>query len=142
MSEVLASKRKESKVEFLETARKLEITTITKVKHFPRRYSNFRKRLEDYSINVYNNCKLANSVFIKAEKDIEKREKYFLKALDNLYILSSQLDIVKELNLCGKTFTAYAWKSWFYYILQEIKLIKAVLDSDKQRIEKKTGESQ
>lgn len=142
MSEVLASKRKESKVEFIETARKLEIMTITKVKHFPRRYSNFRKRLEDYSINIYNNCKLANSVFIKTEKDIEKREKYFLKALDNLYILSSQLDIVKELNLCGKTFTAYAWKSWFYYILQEIKLIKAVLESDKQRIEKKTGESQ
>mgnify|MGYP004521782485 CR=1 FL=1 len=138
MSEVLASKRKESKVEFIETARKLEIMTITKVKHFPRRYSNFRKRLEDYSINIYNNCKLANSVFIKTEKDIEKREKYFLKALDNLYILSSQLDIVKELNLCGKTFTVYSWKSWFYYILQEIKLIKAVLDSDKQRIEKKT----
>ena len=142
MSEVLASKRKESKVEFIETARKLEIMTITKVKHFPRRYSNFRKRLGDYSINIYNNCKLANSAFIKTEKDIEKREKYFLKALDNLYILSSQLDIVKELNLCGKTFTAYAWKSWFYYILQEIKLIKAVLESDKQRIEKKTGESQ
>lgn len=133
MSEVLARLRNESSVEFLETSRNLEIYTFQRLKKLPRRHNHFRQMLEDFAVKVYNNCKLANSVFLKDEESLEKRTNYFDKALSNLYLLSSQIDIAKELKLCS-AITNYQWARWLGLIYKDIELIKKVQVSDKSRI--------
>lgn len=133
MSSVLARLRNESSAEFLETTRNLEIYTFQMTKKIPKRHNHFRQMLEDYSVRVYNNCKLANSVFLKDEESCNERKEYFNKALNNLYLLSSQIDVACELKL-GDTVTSNQWARWLGLISKSIELVKKIQNSDAKRI--------
>lgn len=64
MSSVLKSKRGESAVQFLDTARELEIYTIKTCARFPKRYMFLvTKGIVDLSRQIYNDVKAANSIY-------------------------------------------------------------------------------
>lgn len=61
---VLKSKRGESAMQFLETARELEVYTIRQCARFPKRFMFLiTKDIVALSKAVYNNVKAANSVY-------------------------------------------------------------------------------
>lgn len=130
---VLVSKRQHSEVQFLENARQLELYTFRKTIKMPKRWNHFKTILENCVIQCYNNCKLGNSIFLKDLQSAEQRKEYFEKALQNLYVLSCQIDIAKELNLCEK-FTDKQFAHWIGLISNEIEQLKYIEKSDFERI--------
>ena len=132
---VIEPLRNLSEVQYLEDARKLEIYTFQRTIKMPKRYNHFKKVLENCAINCYNNCKLGNSIFLKDEESLKERKHKFEKALQNLYIMSSQIDIARELKLCERI-TNKQWAHWLGLILTEILQIKNIEISDLNRIKK------
>lgn len=130
---VIVSKRKTSEVQFLENARLLELYTLKKTMKMPKRWNHFKILFEKCVINCYNNCKLGNSIFLRDKESAEERKKYFEKALQNLYVLSSQIDIAKELKLCEKI-TEKQFAHWLGLIVTEIEQLKYIEKSDSERI--------
>ena len=61
---VLKSNRNESQLQFLDTARDLEIFTLRNCVKFPKRYTFFiTTEIVRLSQSVFNNVKAANSIF-------------------------------------------------------------------------------
>lgn len=130
---VIVAKRRPSDVQFLEDARKLEIYTFQRTIKMPKRYNHFKTMLEKFAMNCYNKCKLANNVFIRNEESIEKRKEYFEDALNNLYLLSCQLDVATELKLC-ENITEKQWARWLGLVCNLIEQIKKIEKSDCERL--------
>ena len=131
---VLKEKRNESNVQFLVNARDLEIFTMRKCLKIPKRYGRvFTEDLVHLSANVYNNLKMANSIYPTNKEKIQRRTSYFDEALRNLYCLISQVDIAKELMLSN--LTEYAWIHWLKLINEEITMISAIKKSDTKLLE-------
>ena len=67
---VLKSQRGESTVQFLDTARELEIYTIKTCAKFPKRYMFLiTKDIVALASAVYNNAKAANSIYVTTADD-------------------------------------------------------------------------
>lgn len=130
---VIVAKRRPSEVQFLEDARKLEIYTFQRTIKMPKRYNHFKTMLENFAINCYNKCKLANSVYIRDNESIEQRRKYFEDALNNMYLLNCQLDIASELKLC-ENITDKQWAHWLGLVYNLIEQIKKIEKSDCERL--------
>ena len=76
MSSVLKSKRGESAVQFLDTARELEIYTIKTCARFPKRYMFLvTKGIVDLSRQIYNDVKAANSIYPTNAAEAQLRKK-------------------------------------------------------------------
>jgi hypothetical protein len=132
---VLKSKRSESNVQFLTTARELEIFTLKKSLKIPKRYTKlFTEYLAHLSFEIYNNVKMANAIFNDTKDKIERRTYYLDNAMRNLYCLISQIDIAKELLLTE--LSDYAWMHWMELIDNELTLIKALKVSDADKLKK------
>lgn len=102
MSSVLKSKRGESAVQFLDTARELEIYTIKTCARFPKRYMFLvTKGIVDLSRQIYNDVKAANSIYPTnaAEAQLRKTTSCKQIALCKVYYRNS---ILQE-SLYGKT---------------------------------------
>ena len=94
---VLKSQRGESAVQFLDTARELEIYTIKTCAKFPKRYMFLiTKDIVALASAVYNNTKAANSIYVTTADDARLRREYITKANCNLQCLLSQIDIAHE----------------------------------------------
>ena len=78
---VLKSQRGESTVQFLGTARELEIYTIKTCAKFPKRYMFLiTKDIVALASAVYNNAKAANSIYVTTADDARLRREYVTKA--------------------------------------------------------------
>ena len=130
---VVVSKRQESEVQFLENARKLEVYTFQRTIRMPNRYNHFKTILEKFAINCYNYCKLGNSIRLKDEESLEKRDIYFEKALRELYQYICQIDILTELKLTDRI-KEETMARWLELIYDEIEQIKKIQQSDIKRI--------
>lgn len=134
---VLMSKRSVSAVQFVDTARDLEIYTLRHIVRFPKRYMFFiTTEIARLAQSVYNNVKSANSVFPTNASEAQLRRDYLIKANCELQCLISQLDIAKNLithMTNNKPIDAKVWQQWLDLIEQEAKLIAAVKKSDKER---------
>lgn len=132
---VIKSKRNESDVQFLATARDLELFTLKKCLKIPKRYTKlFTEYLAHLAFDVYNNVKMANAIYPDTIEKINRRTFYFDAATRYLYCLISQIDIAKELLLAE--LTEYAWVHWMELIDKELNLIKTIKKSDNERLKK------
>lgn len=129
---MLKLKRGESSMQFLETARQLEIYTLKQCVKFPKRYTFFiTTEIVKLSQNIYNAVKSANSIYPTNEAEVQLRRNYFIEAHCNIQCLISQLSVAKELFMSNVE--AKVWTTWLDLIEQEDKLITAIKKSDKDR---------
>ena len=134
---VLKQKRGESKMQFLETARQLEIFTLRNCVKFPKRYTFFiTNEIVRLAQSVYNSVKSANSMFPSGQLEMEMRREYLTRANCDLQCLISQLDVAKE--IFGEEIKSSTWCKWLDLIEEEAKLISAVKKNDKTRLKEQS----
>ena len=127
---VVRSKRSNSPVEFIHTARELQIYSIQKCVGFPKRYTFYvSQHIADSATRVHECVKKANSVFPKNQHEAQIRRDYLIRANAELYSLVSQIEIAQE--LFGIEYDKV--KHWMDIVDREINLVKAVMRSDKER---------
>lgn len=129
---VLKKDRGLSSVQFIDTARALEVLTLKNCLKFPKRYTFFiTTEIVRLSQSVYNNVKSANSIYPTSQIEAQMRRDYFTKANCDLQALISQLGIAKE--IITTEMKATIWIEWMNLIEEEAKLISAVKKNDKER---------
>lgn len=125
-------KRQVSKVQFLETARELEIFTFKHCAKFPKRYSaTLTNNIVNLSISILNELKSANSIYPTNQSEVQLRQDCFIRANCNLQALISQLDIARDLFM--DTTSVNTWCEWMRLVDEEAKLISAIKKTDKER---------
>ncbi len=139
---VLKSKRGESTVQFLDTARELEIYTIKQCARFPKRFMFLiTKEIVDLATRVYNNAKAANSIYVTTADDARLRRECITKANCALQCLISQLDIAREFIRTtddNAPIKSKVWQTWLDLVTTEAKLLSALKNSDQTRYKKLT----
>ena len=130
---VLKSKRKESPVKFLDTARELTEFSLRQCKKIQKSYTFYLaipifKLAQDVYIYV---CK-ANAIYPSDEEKITYRRKWLTESIGTLNSLISQVQMVKE--LACSTIEDKNYVKWGDLIREEIRLIGNLIDSDKKRL--------
>lgn len=127
---VIRSARSVSEVQFLHTARELQIYTIQKCVGFPKRYTFYVSQpLAAVATRIYEDVKRGNSIYPANQHEVQLRRDYFLQALAELQNLISQVEVAYELF----RFDANIMEHWMELVDTEMKLVKALLKSDKSR---------
>ena len=127
---VIRSARSVSEVQFLHTARELQIYTIQKCVGFPKRYTFYVSQpLAAVATRIYEDVKRGNSIYPTNQHEVQLRRDYFLQALAELQNLISQVEVAYELF----RFDANIMEHWMELVDTEMKLVKALLKSDKSR---------
>lgn len=127
---VIRSARSVSEVQFLYTARELQIYTIQKCVGFPKRYTFYVSQpLAAVATRIYEDVKRGNSIYPSNQHEVQLRRDYFLQAVAELQNLISQVEVAYELF----RFDANIIEHWMQLVDTEMKLIKALLKSDKSR---------
>ena len=132
---VIRSKRSESQMEFLATARMLQVFTIRKcVNTIPKRYTFFiAEKLAGYATQVHDFVKQGNSIYPTNRHEVQLRRDYFLKAYAQLQSLASQVELAHEI----VQFSPEVLQEWSRLIDTELRLVKSVLKADKERYKSK-----
>ncbi len=127
---VIRSARSVSEVQFLHTARELQIYTVQKCVGFPKRYTFYVSQpLAAVATRIYEDVKRGNSIYPANQHEVQLRRDYFLHALAELQNLISQVEVAYELF----RFDANIMEHWMELVDTEMKLVKALLKSDKSR---------
>lgn len=93
------SQRGESEMEFIYTARQLELYTIRKCVSFPKRYTFYISQpLANDAKRIHDDVKMANSIFPLNAHDAQVRRDYLTRAHAELYAMISQLEIASAKN--------------------------------------------
>lgn len=130
---VIKSERSASELQFLYTARELQIYSIKKCVSFPKRYTFYVSQpLASIATRVHENVKLGNSIYPTNKHEAQLRIDYFLKAKAELNNMVSQVEVAKELF----SIDSEAVKHWMVLISTEIKLVSAVIKTDRARYKK------
>ena len=124
-------------MQFLETARELEIYTIKQCAKFPKRFMFLiTKDIVALAKAVYNNAKAANSVYPTNAHEVQMRRDYIITANCDLQCLISQLDIAREFvkeTDGNKPLKSTIWQTWADLITAEAKLLANLKASDAKR---------
>ncbi len=127
---VIRSQRAESEVEFLHTARELQIYTIKKCVSFPKRYTFYMSQpIADAATHVHEWVKMANSIYPVNAHEVQIRRDYFLRANAQLNSMVSQIEVAHELFGLEPN----VMKFWMDLVEKEIRLVKAILKKDRER---------
>lgn len=130
---VIRSERDVSELQFLNTARELQIYSIQKCAHFPKRYTFYVSQpIANISTRIHQYVKLGNSIFPTNEHEAQLRLDYFLKAKAEVNNLVSQIEVACELFDIEEN----SMKHWMSLISTELKLLKALIKSDRERYKK------
>lgn len=125
--------RSVSDMEFIRTARELQIFTIRKCKRFPKRYSFYVSiPLANASTRVYENVKRGNSIYPTNAHEVQMRRDCFLQANAELYSIVSQIEVAEEMFGLDREII----HQWIQLVEREINLVKGVMDADKKRYSK------
>ena len=143
---VYASKRNESKAEFIRVAQQLATFTLEQVKKFPKSWrfclTNDITRL---ALEIHEDVLRANSIYLHSnitEMEFNLREEYFTKARSAIFALSGILTVLFALLLKGNNFlgdkkkTSGIFKEWARLLNYEAALVKGIIESDKKRYKK------
>lgn len=132
--------RGDSPVQFVETARKLAVFTRKNCLKMPKRYTFYgAQELSTLADAVYNEVKMANSIFPGNQADTQLRRNHLTEANAALQALVGQLGIMADLlkqNPEKLTWLDNALEEWAIMITDEAKLISGVKKSDKERYKK------
>lgn len=127
---VIKSKRSTSPIEFLHTARELELYTIKKAVSFPKRYTFYVSQpLARTATNIHKLVKMGNSVYPTNQHEVQVRRDYFMRALAELQALVSQIEVATQLF----PVTGDQLRFWVDLVNREDRLIRAVLKREKER---------
>ena len=128
---VVKSQRGIADMEFLNTARQLEIFSLRKCKNsIPKGYTFFLAQPIALSAKaVYSYVKKGNSIYPTNQHEVQLRRDFFLNAYAELQDLISQIEVAKE--ICN--LNSDVMQEWSRLIFTEITLVKGVLEKDKQR---------
>ena len=117
-------------MEFVHTARQLQIYTIQKCVGFPKRYTFFiAQPISNSATRVHEYVKMANSIYPTNAHEVQLRRDYLLRANAELNSLVSQVEVAHE--LFG--LEANVMKFWMDLVEKEIRLVKGTLKKDKER---------
>lgn len=134
---VIKSRRNESVIQFLETARELEIYTIKQCAKFPKRFMFLiTKDIVDLAKSIFNNVKSANSVYPTNTAELQLRTNFIINANCGLQCLISQLDIAREFikhTDNNKAIKSKIWQTWADLITSEVKMLSSLRKNDKER---------
>ena len=127
---VIRSKRAESEMEFIYTARQLQIYTIQKCVGFPKRYTFYVSQpIANAATRVHECVKKANSIYPTNSHEVQIRRDYLLRANAELNSLISQIEVAHELFGLELRVVKY----WMDLVEKEIRLVKGALKKDKER---------
>ena len=123
-------KRGESDVEFLRTARELQLYTIKKCVGFPKRYTFYVSQpIAECATRTYEYLKCANSLYPTNQHEAQRRIDYELHASAELNSLVSQLEVAAELFGIEPD----KLKCWMELVEREMRLVKALIKKDRER---------
>lgn len=127
---VIKSNRAESEMEFIHTARQLQIHTIQKCVNFPKRYTFYVSQpIAECATRIHEYVKCANSIYPLNQHEVQMRRDYLLRANAELNNLVSQIEVANELfGIEGDKM-----KYWMEIVEKEIRLVKAVMKKDRER---------
>lgn len=124
--------RKPSSVQFVETARELVVHAIRYTRKFPKSAMLLiTKDIVDESRTVYKEVLKANSIKPQSKGDVSFRQKHFYEALGALNALDALLSIAVDI-VTASTISEYGWTHWGELILNERKLLKGIISSDRK----------
>ena len=127
---VVRSKRGESEMEFVHTARELQIYTIQKCVSFPKRYTFYVSQpIANSATHIHQLVKMANSVYPTNAHEVQLRRDYLLRANAELNSLVSQIEVANE--LFG--LEPRVMKFWMDIVEREIRLVKGTMKKDRER---------
>ena len=149
---VRKDERKESMAEFLACAMELEKYTFKKCLRFPNRYKEFKIMLMTLAINIMNNVKTGNSIFVSNDESFARRQKCFTLAGEDLQCMATQLTIIVELidevkkegldkDETPPKITNFGWAKWGDLIDKEITLLSNIKKSDRERYKNPNSKS-
>ena len=126
---VKVADRKESKMQYIQTARELLKYTLQKSLKFPKRYTFFiTTKLVDASQDVYKRVCMIEALYSHTEQHKAKRVELCEECIGILHYLVSQLDIVK---LFVKDIPLKAFSRWVEIIDYEERLLKGLIEKNK-----------
>lgn len=127
-------KRKQSKMEFITTALDLVMCSKCYGEKIGKRHSWLGvQQVFDYAMQLHHNIIMANS--FNPKTDYTERTLYFKNALGYLNCISSGISILKEFTKKDKNVLKESqWEHWGILIATERKLIKGIMEYDKQFI--------
>ena len=122
--------RNTSTMEFLATARNLQIFTLRKTKKFPTRWrADISTPLVLDTRYVYQCLKMGNNRWPTNAHEAQIRRDYFLQARGRLDSFIAQLKIACEVCEVNEK----VLREWSMLAAEEIKLINGVIESDRRR---------
>ena len=134
---VYKSKRGESAVQFIETARKLQEHTLMQCLKVPKRYTFLlTQEVMHLATDVYNNVVSANSVYPINQHEAQLRRDYLTAANASLQSLDRQLGLLAGvLYKNPENFKGFesAFTTWGELINEEAKLISGIRRADRTR---------
>ena len=134
---VYKSKRGESSVQFIETARQLEAHTLACCMKCPKRYSFLlTQRIMQLSSEVHDHVRAANNIWPTNRHEAQLRRDELTKANNALQNLNPKLQLLYDgilLNPEGYKWIHKAMQRWGELIAEEARLIAAVKKNDKAR---------
>ena len=128
---VIKSKRSVSGVQFLDTAKDLDLFTMrTCVKYIPKRYTFYiTQPIINIASNIHSCVKRGNSIFPATARDVEMRREQFIMANAELQNLISKINLAYEMfPIADKVIL-----KWLDLVNKELSLIKTVIKKDEER---------
>lgn len=127
---VIKSNRTESEMEFIHTARQLQIHTIQKCVNFPKRYTFYvGQPMAECATRIHEYVKCANSIYPLNQHEAQMRRDYLLRANAELNSLISQIEVAGELFGLEPD----KMKFWMEIVEKEIRLVKGTMKKDRER---------
>ena len=129
---VYVSRRNESKVQFLEIAKKLSAHTLTYCLKSPKRLTFFlTKDICALARKVYYEANTANVINVNNRIDAQNRRMHFqlaLAACENMELPLAELKARLEMNKEEyKNWSDFAFQEWGRLLLEEEKLLKNIM---------------
>lgn len=134
---VYKSKRGESSVQFIETARQLEAHTLACCMKAPKRYSFLlTQRIMETASEVHDHVRAANNIWPTNQHEAQLRRDELTRANNALQNLNPKLQLLYDgimQNPEGYKWIHKAMQHWGELISEEARLIAAVKKNDGQR---------
>ena len=134
---VIKSKRGESPMQFIETARKLEVHTFSVVTKAPKRYGPYLLyKLMALATTVHDEVRAANNIYPRNQHEAQMRRDCLIRANIALQNLSPKLTLLYDAILQNPEkcqWSDHAMQEFGGYIKEEAKLIAKVKKADSER---------
>ena len=134
---VVKSKRGESNMEFIDTARKLEEHTLACCMKAPKRYSAFlTSDLMQLASRVHSYVIMANSIYVTNQEEARLRRSYFTKANGCLQAMNTKISLLYSMmtkNHPDRTWIHNSMKVWGELMVKEANLISAIKKREQER---------